>query len=1143
MLEQLPEHIDPVEPQDVPQKLVHPDLLIAELQLIAARREKAGFRTQETGDDAGLTTPAEDMPSKPVARGDSLVGLAFSGGGIRSAAFNLGLAQALHDAGLYRFVDFLSSVSGGSFISAMLSQGVSSKGDYNRSSFPYRSLANGRQQGAVRQLVNHGNYLIRLDLLANRYVAGLLLTCIPLISLLIVFGAGAAWLWRSLDSYFVRDRMAALGLSGDVAPALLPAMVLAAAWGLAWVMALVLRSEPLKHGSNILFWTMLICLLIGGTLLLGNGDISRGGNRGEIRETQHYLSKILVTATGLGLLPLLRPDRLIRSGVAPQRYLESWVFYYTSVVLLLGLPLMAVAFFARENVSGYASGRVPVLLPGEFKDLETFCQWLQEPDIRQIRAGGRVYELNSAVLAGGPRVGDIKPAAAPEPKSDSPETSVRDAAGKLTKQTPRTQAAGFKLLGKPHWRGEPLQADASGIASFSQSAAQTAQDKRWMEWRYWWYFRRWSSFLASFFEPNTDYRNYLAQVWGQREHELELCRTLNTEVLSAPDLFKVRLASDADKNIPELTSSDLRPDDIDLLARFFETDSPPPLAGADETVTVNRRLLELLLPTMIRPSTDVRRTTVYARDQRHRLVWFVGALACLLVSGLWINPNTTSLHDYFRDRIGVAFLGEPVGIPKESRGSLANCRPHERGAPYPIFGAAVSDESPLVHPTQLEARFSEFTLSPAYCGSDRLGYVRTDRYVAEPELSVADTAAISGAAISPNYFVHHIVIALMTLLNLRLGKWLPNPLFAPLATYRPRLLLQYRSDFQPEIERRKIVQVTDGGHVENLGLGALLRRRCRLIILSDAGQDSDFAFADFARLLRRFRNDYGVEFLELDGEARLSVAGRFPRRVMEVAGQSKTEQRAVLDKTFGGDRAEHRHFFVARIRYPDETQPSGILFYVKPCLTGNEDADLYNYALNNPHFPHDSTADQAFSVAQFESYRRLGAITGEDLCSSLRNGPNELWGMKSFDCTQLLLAIDAPLSWVDIHQLHSSVNSLREQDEQTARDLIKRVGDRAVPFYRQLLELDFSAIWFEELSAAGVVEIGRMLRQESLSAGEKQLLVDVLVRHRDQHGCEAAVEQVLKELADCHSDRAVRAAAQQSLRSAANHSTAAAERE
>src|SRR5450631_361983 len=54
------------------------------------------------------------------ARADNLTGLAFSGGGIRSATFSLGILQALAEKGLLHQFDYLSTVSGGGYIGSWL---------------------------------------------------------------------------------------------------------------------------------------------------------------------------------------------------------------------------------------------------------------------------------------------------------------------------------------------------------------------------------------------------------------------------------------------------------------------------------------------------------------------------------------------------------------------------------------------------------------------------------------------------------------------------------------------------------------------------------------------------------------------------------------------------------------------------------------------------------------------------------------------------------------------------------------------------------------------------------------------------------------------------------------------------------------
>ncbi len=76
------------------------ELIDAEQKWILTRREKAGLNPGEPGTDA--------------------LGLGLSGGGIRSATFNLGLLQALNKNNSLKQVDYLSTVSGGGYIGSSL---------------------------------------------------------------------------------------------------------------------------------------------------------------------------------------------------------------------------------------------------------------------------------------------------------------------------------------------------------------------------------------------------------------------------------------------------------------------------------------------------------------------------------------------------------------------------------------------------------------------------------------------------------------------------------------------------------------------------------------------------------------------------------------------------------------------------------------------------------------------------------------------------------------------------------------------------------------------------------------------------------------------------------------------------------------
>ena len=83
-----------------------------ELRAIAERRIACGARPLALSNIDHLS----GFALKRAAFGFKLIGLALSGGGIRSAAFNLGVLQALAHRDVLPRVDYLSTVSGGGYI-------------------------------------------------------------------------------------------------------------------------------------------------------------------------------------------------------------------------------------------------------------------------------------------------------------------------------------------------------------------------------------------------------------------------------------------------------------------------------------------------------------------------------------------------------------------------------------------------------------------------------------------------------------------------------------------------------------------------------------------------------------------------------------------------------------------------------------------------------------------------------------------------------------------------------------------------------------------------------------------------------------------------------------------------------------------
>ncbi|MCP5111764.1 MAG: hypothetical protein GY953_13120, partial [bacterium] len=95
-----------------PPGLTFGEVFKEELQEVQKRWEQAYGADGQGRQLAGVESPTP---------GHELVGLAFSGGGIRSATINLGIAQALHQRGVFGHVDYMSTVSGGGYLGSSIS--------------------------------------------------------------------------------------------------------------------------------------------------------------------------------------------------------------------------------------------------------------------------------------------------------------------------------------------------------------------------------------------------------------------------------------------------------------------------------------------------------------------------------------------------------------------------------------------------------------------------------------------------------------------------------------------------------------------------------------------------------------------------------------------------------------------------------------------------------------------------------------------------------------------------------------------------------------------------------------------------------------------------------------------------------------
>jgi hypothetical protein len=332
--------------------------------------------------------------------------------------------------------------------------------------------------------------------------------------------------------------------------------------------------------------------------------------------------------------------------------------------------------------------------------------------------------------------------------------------------------------------------------------------------------------------------------------------------------------------------------------------------------------------------------------------------------GKFVNVNRFSMHMMYRNRLVRAYLGASRKSGKRRPHLFTGFDPrddirfHELGAQRPLH--VVNITLNLVSGENLawqERRAESFTASPLHCGGWQLNrkgdspgaYQPTQHYGNRRGLGLGTAFAISGAAANPNsgYNSSPTVTLLMTLFNLRLGWWLPNPGPAGAGYWRrsgPSFALTplLAEAFGMTNEKRAFVNLSDGGHFDNMGVYEMLLRRCHFIIVVDGEQDPLYGFAGLSEGLRKARIDLGIE-VDLDLN---QIVAEKPRCCS-----------------------------VGRIRYSaidGSDAPDGWLLCIKPVILGNEPVDVRHYRSQNGAFPHESTSDQFFSESQFESYRALG---------------------------------------------------------------------------------------------------------------------------------------------------------------------------
>lgn len=384
-------------------------------------------------------------------------------------------------------------------------------------------------------------------------------------------------------------------------------------------------------------------------------------------------------------------------------------------------------------------------------------------------------------------------------------------------------------------------------------------------------------------------------------------------------------------------------------------------------------------------------------------------LLCVLF--LWItlslilDTNANSLHQLYRDRLSNTFVRLPLrgNVARRIADNFKLSAVNTRRVPYPIICAALS--VPGSHYANKRGRNADFfVMTPQHFGCGPLGYVKTTQVEDIDGLDLGTAMAISGAAVAPNMGLGFSSKLSFTLafLNVRLGRWMHRP--DVLAGWKPELLATFPSllalwreafglsgravdsaigkakrkrRIGPVLWWRSLandhILLSDGGHIDNLGVFELLRRRCKFIVAIDAEADPTIHCPSLTQILRLARLDLGLT-IDLDPR---------PIAVSHAGACQHIDQ-----DTPGCPAPPQFHAAAGIINYPQTDSglaaERGYILYVKASLTGDEYAPVRAYRQRNQTFPHETTGDQMFSEEQYEAYRSLGdhimrrLIVGQD---------------------------------------------------------------------------------------------------------------------------------------------------------------------
>jgi choline dehydrogenase-like flavoprotein len=322
------------------------------------------------------------------------------------------------------------------------------------------------------------------------------------------------------------------------------------------------------------------------------------------------------------------------------------------------------------------------------------------------------------------------------------------------------------------------------------------------------------------------------------------------------------------------------------------------------------------------------------------------------------------------DNVAVSALGMSIGKLWHAAWAAPPApgpAPAGRAVLLPL-GARPGDDHPLIDETGAPARRAEM-------------------------LPLRQWIAISGAALGPGrgQATRLGTALLFGLANLRTGYWWDSGITGaarsgyPRLTFLRRLLYLLPRMFPTHSlliaewvalypgPWEQLWNLSDGGFFETLGGYELIRRRVPRIILTDATEDPKGDLEDFGEFVRKVRIDFDacVEPFDAVGLDTLVSDGLITAAQRERLG-TLDELKPTIGRDGNGTGPARKHAALFRVRYQTGPARPSLLLYLKASISGDEAPDVAEYRVLHPAFPNESTVNQVFDEAQWESYRSLG---------------------------------------------------------------------------------------------------------------------------------------------------------------------------